>query len=226
MFFPLASAWLHYLALARAGSQVNPVQQGAYLAGKVIQFGLPVVFLVAVERRRPRLTRPRFDGLLPGLGFGLAVSSVMLGLYFVWLRHTPLFRQTPAKALSVLEEFGLSFPAGYFALGFYVSVIHSLLEEYYWRWFVFGRLRQLTSFGPAVVLSSLAFMAHHVVVLYVYLPGQFWSAVVPFSLAIAVGGAAWAWLYEKTGTIYSAWLSHLLIDGAVILLGYDLLRGG
>src|SRR5262249_5177601 len=56
MLFPLASAWLHYLALARGGSKVNPVQQIAYLAGKVIQFGLPVVFLVAVERRRPRLT--------------------------------------------------------------------------------------------------------------------------------------------------------------------------
>jgi membrane protease YdiL (CAAX protease family) len=150
----------------------------------------------------------------------------MLGLYFGWLRHATLLKETPAKVLGKLEEFGLSFPAGYLGLGFYVAVVHSLLEEYYWRWFVFGRLRRLTSFAPAAALSSLAFMAHHIVVLAVYLPGYFWTAVVPFSLAIAVGGAVWAWLYEKTGTIYSAWLSHLLIDGAIILLGYDLLQGG
>jgi membrane protease YdiL (CAAX protease family) len=44
------------------------------------------------------------------------------------------------------------------------------------------------------------------------------------SSAVAVGGAFWAWLYERTGSIYSAWLSHLLIDAGIFWVGYELVR--
>jgi uncharacterized protein len=74
-----------------------------------------------------------------------------------------------------------------------------------------------------MVLSSLAFMGHHVVVLYVYLPGKFLTAVLPFSLAIAIGGAVWAFLYERSGSIWSPWLSHLIIDAGIFIIGWDLL---
>ncbi len=99
---------------------------------------------------------------------------------------------------------------------------HSLLEEYYWRWFVFGQLRRLTTFLPAAVVSSLAFMAHHVVILAVYFPDYFVVAVLPFSLGIAVGGFVWAWLYERNGSVYAPWLSHLLVDAAIFVIGWDL----
>jgi membrane protease YdiL (CAAX protease family) len=104
-----------------------------------------------------------------------------------------------------------------------VVVIHSLLEEYYWRWFVFGRLRHLLPLAPAVVLSSLAFMAHHVIVLNYYFPGHFFGLVVPLSLGVAIGGGVWALLYERTGSIYSPWLSHLIVDAAIFGIGWDLL---
>ena len=71
----------------------------------------------------------------------------------------------------------------------FISILHSLLEEYYWRWFIFGELKQYVPLVMAITLSSLAFMAHHVIVLYVFLPGEFLTAVVPFSLCIGVGGA-------------------------------------
>jgi uncharacterized protein len=43
-----------------------------------------------------------------------------------------------------------------------------------------------------------------------------------FSLSVAVGGAFWAWLYQRTGSLYGPWLSHLLVDAAIFLVGYDL----
>jgi len=82
--------------------------------------------------------------------------------------------------------------------------------------------------GPAilaVVLSSLAFMAHHVIVLGRFFPNDFWSAVVPLSLCIAAGGAFWAWLYERSGSVYAPWVSHLLVDVVVLAVGYDLVFG-
>ncbi len=76
------------------------------------------------------------------------------------------------------------------------------------------------------MLSSLAFMAHHVVILDVYLPGRFFTANIPFSLGIAVGGAVWAWLYNRADSVWSPWLSHAIVDGALFVIGWDLLFRG
>jgi membrane protease YdiL (CAAX protease family) len=68
-------------------------------------------------------------------------------------------------------------------------------------------------------------MAHHVIVLSQFFPGQFLNAVVPFSLCIGGGGLVWSWLYHRTGSIFSPWLSHLFVDAAVMAVGYDLIFG-
>jgi membrane protease YdiL (CAAX protease family) len=44
------------------------------------------------------------------------------------------------------------------------------------------------------------------------------------SFAVALGGGFWAWLYERTGSIFGPWLSHLLIDAGIFWIGYDLIR--
>jgi len=41
-------------------------------------------------------------------------------------------------------------------------------------------------------------------------------------LGVAVDGGAWCWLYAKTGSLDAAWISHLLIDAAIMWIGYDL----
>jgi uncharacterized protein len=223
MVFPTAAAWGYFLALAGADNASNAVQQLAYPASKVVQFGFPVLVLALGGVPWPRLVRPGRAGMGIGLAFGLLVAGLMLGAYFGYLRHSRLLAATPRQLQMKLEQFDMATPARYAALAGFIVVGHSLLEEYYWRWFVFGGLRRLLARGPAIALASLAFMAHHVVVLYVYLPGKFWTAVVPFSLAIAVGGAVWAWLYERAGTLYPSWLSHALVDAAIFAIGWDLL---
>ncbi len=44
-----------------------------------------------------------------------------------------------------------------------------------------------------------------------------------FSLAVAVGGVIWAWMYEKTGSLYGPRVSHALVDTVIFIVGYDLL---
>lgn len=221
--FPTVAAWSYFLALTGSAGQVNVGQQIAYTSSKIVQFLFPLVFVVVVEGRLPRPSRPRFDGLGLGLGFGILVVALMLGLYFGVLRGSSMLAQTPERVRAKLQEVNVATPARYVLLAAFVVAAHSLLEEYYWRWFVFGHLRGLMAWSFAVVVSSLAFMAHHVIVLYVYLPGKFWTAALPLSLAIAVGGAVWAWLYERSGSIYPSWLSHLLIDSGIFVIGWDLL---
>jgi hypothetical protein len=118
---------------------------------------------------------------------------------------------------------GISSPAVYAGVALFYSLLHSLLEEYYWRWFAFERLRQAMALWPAIVVSSLCFMLHHVVVLGLYFGwNNPWTWV--FSFATAMGGGFWAWLYDRSQSIYGPWFSHLLIDAAIFGVGYDLIR--
>jgi membrane protease YdiL (CAAX protease family) len=159
------------------------------------------------------------------VAFGLAVSAAIWLLYAVFLRDWLIRIGTPQKVLAKLHECGAATPAMFLLLTVFLAGIHALLEEYYWRWFVFGRLRRVLPVAAAIAVSSVGFMAHHVVVLDAFLPGHFLTAAVPFALCVGVGGAAWAWLYERTGSIASVWLSHLLVDAAIMLVGYDLAFG-
>jgi membrane protease YdiL (CAAX protease family) len=222
MTFPTLMAWLYFKQLGGQEGTANRLQQAAYSGGKVVQFALPVLWLWLTQRKFWAMRRPHFTGWPVGIGFGLLVAASILGLYYGYLRGSPVLADTPEKLRGKLYEFGVDTPAAYAVLAAFIVVAHSLLEEYFWRWFVFGRLQTLIPFGAAVALSSLAFMAHHVVILDVYLPGRFWTATIPFSLGIAVGGAVWAWLYARADSVWSPWLSHALVDGALFVLGWDM----
>jgi hypothetical protein len=226
MTFPTLMAWLYFSQLKKQDGVVNPLQQAAYIGSKTVQFGLPVLWLWLVSGKLSALRRPHFRGWPIGVGFGLLVATSLIGLYYGHFRGSEALADTPVRLREKLQEFGASTPGAYAVLALFIVVVHSLLEEYFWRWFVFGRLRTLMPFNGAVVLSSLAFMAHHVVILDVYLPGRFFTATLPFSLGIAVGGAVWAWLYHRADSVWSPWLSHALVDAALFIIGWDLLFRG
>jgi membrane protease YdiL (CAAX protease family) len=222
---PSLVTWLYFIALAGPGTS-DLLRKGVGAAVKVVEVAWPLAFVLLWERRRPRPTWPRKDGIALGLGFGLVVAVGVLALYFGWLRDSSLLGNTPTPVLAVLRGLGGASVPGFLALAAFITVVNALFEEYYFRWFIFGRMRALLPLWAAVVLSGLVFMTHHVLLLSVYIPGQFCTAVVPLSLCIAVGGGVWAWLYEYTGALYAPWLSHALIDAALLVVGWDLLQRG
>jgi hypothetical protein len=225
MLFPTFLSWLDFVALAKKGNSSNPVQQLVYATGKVVQFSFPILCLWLFERRLPRLARPTTRGMGFGLVFGLVVVAGMLGLYFALLRGTSLVTQLGSELRQKLVEFNLTTPLTFFAFAAFITLLHSILEEYYFRWFLFGWLKRLVPLGAAIALSSLAFMGHHVIVLWVYMPDHVLTGVVPFSLCVGIGGVVWAWLYHRSGSLYASWLSHALVDAALFVLGYDLFIG-
>lgn len=229
MIFPTIMAWSYFVALARPISdgaigpvEANPLLRLAYGGFKIVQFAFPLVYLAWVDPSSLRPPPPRLRGLGVGLGFGLIVAAGIFLLYQAFLRDWLLTTAAPRMIRTKVAELDMATPARYALLALFLSGIHSLLEEYYWRWFVFGRLRRYLPSLAAIVLSSVAFMAHHVIILAVFFPGHFLMAVVPFSLGVASGGAVWAWWYERSGNLYAVWLSHLLIDAAIMGVGYDL----
>jgi CAAX protease family protein len=222
MLFPGVMAWLYFVHLAGTEMRANPALQFSFGVGKVIQFGFPVLYVAWFERHRLVLRPPTRRGLALGLAFGVLTAAAILALYFFWLKRSPLLGDAPERIFRKVQEFGLATPLGYLVLSFFICVLHSLFEEYYWRWFVVGTLIRYLSAAGAIALASAGFMLHHIVILGVYFPDRFWTLAIPFSICVGIGGGIWAWIYLRTGSLYAAWLSHAIIDAAVLLVGYDM----
>lgn len=222
--FPSLVTWLYFVALA---GQSAGLQQGTYTVLKIVQFAFPAVWVFVVQREKFALTPPTLNGLAWGLGLGLLVAASMLLMVRFWLEPIGFFDlgEGGATARSQIETkirgLGVDSLAKYGALAMFYAICHSLLEEYYWRWFVFARLKPYTSVTVAILVSSVGFMAHHVIVLATFFG---WTSPVTylFSLAVAIGGGLWAWIYQRSGSIYGPWLSHLLVDAAIFIVGYQL----
>jgi uncharacterized protein len=228
MLLPTVAAAIYFVGLSPSGNGVpetNHLLQVAYGISKLIQFSFPVFWLGLVDPAALGVRQISSRGTMTGIAFGLAVALLIWGLYGMDLADSTLFEGVAARIRVKLSEFGIATPARFLVLAGFLCVIHSLLEEYYWRWFVYGRLRRYVSQFPGLVVAGLAFMAHHVVVLWVYFPDRFWRAVLPFSLGIAVGGIFWAWLFERSRSLVGPWISHLIVDAALMAVGYDLLFG-
>jgi membrane protease YdiL (CAAX protease family) len=222
MAFPSLLTWLYFVVLQ---GHSTAVQQAVYTAGKVLQFGLPLLWLMAVEpaeRCIPRSSSPKTWGLrfsiAVGAVFGLLVAAAILAGYLGWLHSAGWFAAAEAQIRRKALAFGLRTPLQFAAVGIFYALVHSGLEEYYWRWFVFGQLRRLLPLGGATALASLAFAAHHWIVLGVYF-GAFSPICWLMTIAVAAGGAVWCGLYHRSGSLLGPWLGHALIDAAIFAVG-------
>lgn len=217
---PSIITWLYFFQAAGAA---KGVQLAVFSVVKTVQFALPIVWVALVQKGRIRLRPPGGQGVLFGLVFGAIVAGAMAALYFGVLKDSSLLAGAMPEIRVKITGFGIDSAWKYAALGVFYSLVHSFMEEYYWRWFVFGQLRKWMPISAAAVISGLGFMAHHVLVLGKYF-GFDNPATYLLSACIAVGGAVWAWLYHRTGSLVGPWVSHLLVDAAIFAIGYDLVR--
>lgn len=229
------TAWFAILLAAAApsgaalwymhGAKTTGATQAIYFVTKVLIFAFPAAWWQLAERRswrgRPRQQPPKWAGpkrrtdLTIGLGTGCFIGAC------IWAGYWLAFR--PEIDTQQLVEHSQRFGADrhYVALALFLAVINSGLEEYYWRWFVFGRLRAVMNTAAAVALSSLAFASHHFIVLHNLLGDAVLAGA--FTFAVALGGAVWACQYHLTRRLWGAWLSHFLVDSAILSVGHHIL---
>lgn len=197
----------------------------AFGIGKVVQFGFPVAFAWLFARHKIGWPAQPKQGIVSGVVFGTIIAAATLILYAYWLKPSGAIDGAVEQIQKKVAGFGIASGLAYLGLGVFYCVAHSFLEEYYWRWFVFGQLRPRVSRTTAIVISSLGFMAHHVIVLGVFFGWDNWLTYF-LSLSVAVGGAVWAWLYERSQSLIGPWLSHALIDAGIFTVGYDIVKAG
>jgi len=194
---------------------------GFYKGVKVFLLVWPIVATILILKvkmiDRSRETR-HLASMMPAVGFGLLV----VGLLFFLLEATPLgliLDENRARIAGRIRDLGVADHFLWFAL--FISFFHAALEEFYWRWFVFGQAQKVMRLPLAYLVASAAFASHHVVVL-----SQFFPIVWALALGacVGIGGAVWCWLSYRYNSLYGAWVSHMVIDLGLMWVGWKVLQ--
>ncbi len=219
--------WLH--------DSESSAQQIAFGLGKLLQFVFPVTFIWFFYREKlPWITRlstsapipldiektllpTRSFPILVGIAFGIAISIAMWAIFFGVIPAS-IAANLEIQVTQKITSMGLQKFSHFLLLAVFYVVCHSFMEEYYWRWFVFDLWRRYLTMAAANFLSSVGFMAHHIIVLAFYFG---WDSPLTylFSCCVGIGGSFWAWLYGQENRLRSAWISHAIVDAAIFGLG-------
>lgn len=104
--------------------------------------------------------------------------------------------------------------------GLYFAFVNSLLEEFFFRGFMFLGLKKLKMKKSAYFISSIAFSIYHIGNI------QNWFHIGIFFLAtfgLFVGGIIFDYLDDRQNTFFNSWFVHICADLAIVWIGYDML---
>lgn len=216
MVIPCLAALAYFVVF-----QDSRLVQTLYGATKVFTLVWPAAALALVLRARfPRPALRSRDLRAVPLG---AATGIVIGLALLGLSQTALSGVVASGIPAIRGQaarFGIL--GHYWVFALLLSTVHSLIEEYYWRWFVYGHARLRLGPFAAHGLAGATFAAHHVVITGVYF-GWGWGLV--FGAAVGLGGMIWSLMYERQGTLAGAWISHLIVDLAMMAVGHRALWG-
>jgi len=195
----------------------TPLGNIAYLFGKAWLYGLPLIWLLRIERRKLGWSPPRRGGFGVAALLGVLIGGAIWGAYALFLSgiDTGVIRQ-------VAEEADIGTERRYILASLWLIVVNAPLEEYAFRWFIFSKARDLASAPVAIVISALIFTAHHVIILGAFFP---WDVTVVAAAGVFVGGLVWSWCYHRFASIWPGALSHAIVDVAILAVGWQMIFG-
>ena len=179
-----------------------------------ILFIVPFAFAYFVEKKSAKVSLfENFSFSVSLLGIGGFFLVVYLGTYFLLNSIIDI----GAIAANLTETIAVN-AGNVLILVLYMVFINSLLEEYFWRGFIYKRLRDTDYFSYPVLMlvTGVAFSFHHIMFFYDWFT---W----PLFLLATVGLTGFSiivnYLFEKTKDMYSCWFVHACADVAQALIG-------
>ena len=149
--------------------------------------------------------------LYTSIGLGLGVYVFIMGAYFLISPHIDF---TLIKK-ELLGELGIT-KTNFIFVAIYISFINSLLEEFFFRGFLFLGLLEKTTRKTAYIVSASLFAIYHVAVM------DSWFNPYLFVLAMVglfIGGLIFNYLNEKNKTILNSWIVHMMANFAINHVG-------
>ncbi len=208
------------LACCAAMLWVDGVWQPGYGVKSLVKMTLFLALPLWVMARtgKPRLKdlfRPERSTLRPAMLQGVALYALIVCGYFVlknWVDFSGIAGNLSQTAGVTADNF--------LWVSLYISFVNSLLEEFFFRGFVFYGLEGQMGPLPAGAFSALCFSLYHTAMM------AGWFPLPLFLLALAglaAGGALFIALDRKTGTLYPSWFVHMFANFAINTVGFLLL---
>ncbi|MDA1194177.1 MAG: type II CAAX endopeptidase family protein [Planctomycetota bacterium] len=194
----------------------GPIGNALYMTGKATLYLTPLIWWKLVMRVPFPVARPPRGSLRSGLLLGLALAGLIVAVFVGYA----LPRADPEVLRAAAARSGFDTPLRYARFAVILCGANALLEEYAFRWFLYERCKALVGRTLGVFLGALIFTAHHVIVLAAYFEPPL---VVLGSLGVFCGGVIWTWLYERRGSVWPGYVSHVLVDVALLGAGAWLL---
>ena len=131
---------------------------------------------------------------MPALWALLVANSVIAHAFGVEVEPHPLMKTLEASVSPAFSAW----------LILYAVLVRPVVEEVYFRGFLYPALRSAVSPGVAIFLNAVLFAAPHPQV----------TALMP----LAALGALLAWMYERTGSLAAPVAMHVLNNGLAIAI--------
>jgi len=186
----------------------------------IVAFLLFYGWLLAVPLLGHGIPRERLKAtskaVMLGVGSGLLFFLFIYGGLY-WL-HIYLLDIDQLRVL--LLEWGFS-GRGEIWLVLILLVANPILEEVYWRGYIYERLRRDGTAKYAILVTSAFYTLYHLLSVIPIFEGLYGLiAVVP----VFIAGIFWGYIREKTGSITAAIIGHVLSDMGIIFVYWFLVR--
>lgn len=146
--------------------------------------------------------------ILYSLFIGIGLFLVYFGAFLLF-RHFLDFEEIKMQLGGIINLGNLVF------IGLYIVIMNSLLEEFFWRGFIFDKLRSNRIF--AYIVTGVAFSFHHVIFYYNWFN-------VPLFIVVTLGLILYAmfmnYIFEKFRDLFSCWIIHAFADVAQITIAF------
>lgn len=159
---------------------------------------------------------------LKQLGFRIHKENLKYGLILgvVFLFGIPLAVASVQPLLFDVKELKPLLQAWRFsenAVGYIVIlvVVNPILEEVYWRSYMYRKLESRLQAGLAIGITSFFYSLYHLLSL---IPMFAWPYDVLAVLPVLIAGIIWGYMYRKQRSLVGGVISHALADGGIIAI--------
>ena len=145
-------------------------------------------------------------GILTGLAISIPIFILYSTIFYKLLDANGIISSLPPI---VLQYFWVT--------AIFISLWNSFMEEYFWRAFLLSAMVPNFGWTKSILINGLFFGFHHYIMLNAYFH---WGIALFLTFGTMAGGWIWSWMRMKGLSIWACYISHVLIDLSVMVIGY------
>ncbi|GAA0488063.1 hypothetical protein GCM10008986_12050 [Salinibacillus aidingensis] len=157
-----------------------------------------------------------WNRLKGGFGLGIAAFIIVL-LSFILLKD---YINMDGITGDLRSRLNITLET-YIFVAIYITFGNSLLEEFFFRGFIFLKLYQANYKTFAYLFSSSLFAIYHMAIFATWF--NIWLILLAI-VGLFTIGIIFCWLNTKSNNFLNSWILHILADIAVVSLGFYLFQ--